>query len=206
MPGYDKGAYGDFLVYITTGGEVLGLLNGFREGKVKLLDDFISPPKGSINIFRAVHPSGLPLQIPRLLLSLINSLAPLIIFYILRRRLHTDPFSAFGGGLIYAIFSRDVLYYSSFILPDALATTLFLGALAFAWKGMEDERGKVTPYLLSGMLSGMVVSVAICDLFVIIIPFLAVLFGKFKNNWPFKFFYLIKPCSWVYYYFPICYS
>ena len=172
VPGYGKVAYGDLVVYLTTIGETLGLLNGFRTQQVDSIDAYVSPPQGVNTIYEAVHASGIPLRMPRLFFALINSLAPVGIYILLSRYFHLDSWSAFGGGLIYATFSRELIYYSSFILPDSLATTCFVFLLIAAWECMEDQDNRLMPWVAMGTLAGLILSITIRSYTVISIPVL----------------------------------
>jgi hypothetical protein len=176
VPGYGKAAYGDLLVYITTFGEILGLADGFRTQQIASLDDYVSPPKGVNSIFEAVHTSGIPLQYPRRILAFINSFTPVAIYIILRKFFGADPWSSFAGAFIYAFLSREVLYFSSYILPDALATTLFLFLLISSLTILKDGTQKTGWYIANGFLAGMIVSISIRYSTVIILPFLALTF------------------------------
>lgn len=182
VPGYGKAAYGDLLVYITAFGEVLGFVNGLRTQQVASIDDFVSPPLGVNSIIGAVHPSGIPIQYPRLILAFINSFAPVAIYLILRKIFKADLWSSFGGGFIYAFLSREVLYYSSYILPDALATTLFLFLLFSIFITLKDGSGKLSLYVANGFLVGMIISVSIRSSTVIILPFLALAFSTHRER------------------------
>ena len=182
VPGYGRNSYGDLLVYITTGAEVAGLLNGFRAQQVQSIDDYVSPPAGVSSVYGAVHESGLPLQFPRLAFAFLNSLAPLAVFWIVWRCFSINSWLAFSAALIYAVFSREVLYYSSFILPDALAATLFLFLLICAFVLIEDERGRILPVFLSGVFAGMILATNIRQVLVVLIPFLAWLLRKKQSR------------------------
>lgn len=178
VPGYGKAAYGDFLTYITTGGEIVGFLNGMRTQVIDSVAEYVSPPAGVTSIDSAVHPSGIPLRYPRLLLSLINSLTPVLIYLILRKSLGIDAWSSFGAGFMLALLSREVIYYSSYILPDALATTLFTGLLLASFTCLNDEKGKLGFYLTSGLLTGLVLSVTVRAVAVILVPFLVLFLAR----------------------------
>jgi hypothetical protein len=180
VPGYGPNAYGDLLVYVTAAGETAGLLDAFRTDQVTTIAQYVSPPAGTHSIYEAVHPSGLPLRYPRLLLAFINSFAPLLIYLIARKHFRVGPMLAFGSGLIYAVFSRDVLYYSSYLLPDALATTIFLLALLAALDAVADDSDRLVPWLACAGFAGMILSVTIRDLSVVILPLAA--FGLARNH------------------------
>jgi hypothetical protein len=182
VPGYGQNSYGDLPVYITTAAEVFGLLEGLHSQTVDSLQAYVSTPPGVATTYQAVNESGLPLRIPRLVFSLINSLAPVLIYLILRRFFAIDSWSAFGAALLMAFLSRDVLYYSSYILPDALAATLFLGLLIAIWIAMDSPAERWQPWLISGILGGMIVSANIRLVTVVILPFLAVLLALRGNN------------------------
>lgn len=174
VPGYGSASYGHLLVYGTVVGEVAGLFQGLRSQQVGSVGLYTCPPSGVATIHEAVHASGLPLSAPRRLLALINSVAPLLIFVALRRYFGADRWAAFGGGLFYALFSRDVIYYTSFILPDALATTFVLGLLVAAWQHMQDPRGRLRSLALCAIFAGLTVSVTIRLALVALLPVVAV--------------------------------
>jgi len=180
VPGYGQVAYGDLLVYLTTFGEAVGLLNGFRTQQVDSIQGYVSPPQGVKTIYEAVHTSGIPLRIPRLLMALLNSLAPAGIYILLRRYFRLNSWAAFGGGLIYATFSRELIYYSAFILPDALATTLFILLLIAACECIEDQDDRLLPWVALGTLTGMILSVTIRSYTVVAIPALG--FGLARQH------------------------
>jgi hypothetical protein len=182
VPGYGRTSYGDLPVYITAAVEVLGLMEGLRSQEVESAQAYVSPPRGVATIYQAVHESGIPLRYPRLAFALINSLLPVLIYLILRRFFAVDPWSACGAALLLAFFSRDVLYYSSYILPDAFATTLFVCLLIAAWRAMDSPAERWQPWLISGILGGIIVSVNIRLVIVISIPFLALLLARFSTN------------------------
>ena len=170
VPGYGKTAYGDMLVYVTAAGEMMGLIEGLRTQQVTSVQEYVAPPAGVHSIYEAVHVSGIPLRAPRMLLAAINSLAPVALFLILRKHFETGSWPAFGGALAYGLLSRDVIYYSSFILPDALAATLLLFLLMAAFEGMADETARMAPWAACGVLVGMSVSVTIRVLAVGLVP------------------------------------
>jgi hypothetical protein len=182
VPGYGTNSYGDLLVYITAAGQTLGLMDGFRTQRVNSFQEYVSPPRGVPSINGAVNESGIPLRYPRLILALINSLSPVFIFIALRKYLKADIFSAFGGALLYAFLSREVLYYSSFILPDALATTLFLIQFLLAWLCLEDTSGRISPYFLCGFLGGMILSTSVRLWTVASLPFLALALARDRQR------------------------
>jgi len=174
VPGYGRASYGQLLIHTAAAGQVAGLLGGLRSQQVSSIAEFTAPPAGVSSIYEGVHRSGLPLRSPRILLALINSTAPALVFIALRRYLKTGLWASFAGGLIYAVFSREVVYYSSFVLPDALGTTFSLGAFLAAMAAIGDRTGKRAPYLLCGMFVGLAVSVTIRYASMAIVPFLAV--------------------------------
>jgi hypothetical protein len=182
VSGYGSNSYGDLLVYITAAGQTLGLMDGFRTQRVNSFQEYVTPPRGVPSINSAVNESGIPLRYPRLILALINSLSPVLIFIALRKYLKADIFSAFGGALLYAFLSREVLYYSSFILPDALATTLFLIQLLLAWICLEDTSGRVYPYFLCGFLGGMILSTTVRLWTVASLPFLTLVLARDRRR------------------------
>jgi hypothetical protein len=170
VPGYGNAAYGDLLVYVTAAGEVLGLLDGLRSQQIASVEAFVAPPRGVHSIYEAVHVSGIPLRYPRLLLAVLNSLAPVGIFLILRKYLRSDAWLGFGGAVIFALLSRDVIYYSSYILPDALATTLFVFLTLAAFEAMSVDEDRLLPWVACSALAGMIVSVAVRDFPALLVP------------------------------------
>lgn len=182
VPGYGRPAYGDLLVYVTTVGEVVGLLDGFRTQQIGWIGEYVAPPRGVHSIYEAVHVSGIPLRDPRVLLAALNSLAPLGIFLILRKHLEADTWLAFGGASIFALLSRDVIYYSSYILPDALAATLFVFLILAAFEGMGDDRDRLVPWAACAALAGMIVSVTIRDLPVVLVPLGAFILARNRER------------------------
>jgi hypothetical protein len=181
VPAYGTSGYGDLLTYIAFAGEAAGYFSGLRSGEIHSVSEFISPPQGT-SIYEAVHPSGIPLLYPRLLILLINSLAPVFIFFILRKFFRVHPWLSFGAALIYAAFSREVLYYSSFILPDALATTVTALLFLTVLQTMQSGGNRWLPWFACGMLSGMVVSINIRNLLVVFVPILALLLAWRKGT------------------------
>lgn len=188
VPGYGSTSYGDLVTYIATGGELLGLFDGLRSGAVASLQEYVTPPQGVKSIVSAVNVSGLPLHIPRMLFALLNSLAPVGVYIALRKSLQVDHWSAFGAGFILAILSRDVLYYSSYMLPDALTATLVIFLLIAAWKAIADETGPLWMFLLTGILAGMMVSLTIRVILFALVPVLALLLTRNKQRFFLKLF------------------
>jgi 4-amino-4-deoxy-L-arabinose transferase-like glycosyltransferase len=144
--------------------------------------EYVSPPEGVPSIISAVHASGIPLQVPRLLLAAINSLLPVLVYLILRRALDTGVWAALAGGLLLAVLSRDVIYYSSYILPDALSVTLFTAALWAAFTVIGQPKGQARAYLLCGILAGLALSVTIRLAAVVTIPFLAYILSRDRSR------------------------
>ncbi|HVN53270.1 MAG TPA: hypothetical protein VMT46_02985 [Anaerolineaceae bacterium] len=182
VPGYGVVSYGDLLVYLTAAGETAGLIDGFRTQQVTSIQGYVSPPAGARTIFDAVHPSGIPLIYPRMIFSILNSLAPLGIYFVLRKYLKTGPAPAFGAAFVYAFLSREVLYYSAYILPDALVATLFVFMLAAVFTGMEDSRNRVGPYLIAGILAGLMVNLTIRATAVLVVPVLGFIFSRYRSR------------------------
>ncbi len=178
VPGYGNTSYGDLPVYLTAAAEVLGLMDGFNSQQVDNVQAYVSPPHGVASIYQAVNESGLPLRIPRLAFALLNSLLAPLVYLILRRFFGVDPWSACGAALLLAFLSRDVLYYSSYILPDALATTIFTCLLISVWLAMDRGTKRWQPWLISGVLGGIIVSTNIRLLVVVSLPFLALLLAR----------------------------
>ena len=186
VPGYGQAAYGDLVTYIAAGGELLGLLDGLRSGVVTSPQEYVSPPEGVKSIASAVNVSGLPLQVPRMLFAFLNSLAPVGIYLALRKGLGVDHGSAFAGGFIFALLSRDVIYYSSYILPDALTATLIIFLLIAAWKAISEKADHLWTFLVTGILAGMMVSLTIRVVLVVLVPVLAVLLASNKQRFAAK--------------------
>ncbi len=182
IPPYGSAAYGDLVTYIATGGELLGLFDGLRSGVVASVKEYVAPPQGVSSIVSAVNTSGLPLQVPRMLFALLNSLAPLGIYIALRKSLQVDHWSAFGAGFIFAILSRDVLYYSSYILPDALTATLVVFLLIAAWKAIADNEDHLWIFLITGILAGMMVSLTIRVVLFALVPVVALVLARNKRR------------------------
>jgi len=172
VSGYGKAAYGDLLTYVTAGGEVIGLINSLRTNKIDSIADYVAPPQGARSIHSAVHPSGIPLQYPRLLLSFINSLMPVLVYLILRKCLDANVWAALAAGMLLAVLSRDVIYYSSYILPDALAVTLFTAMLLIVLTAMPAGRSVVMRWLAAGLVAGLILSVTIRLAVAILVPVL----------------------------------
>ncbi len=182
VPGYGKAGYGDLLAYVTAAGQVIGLLDGMRTRTVYSWRDYVSPPVGVPSIDQGVHVSGNPLRYPRLLFSAINSLMPVLVFLLLRRHFGIGRWAAAAAALLLAILSRDVLYYSSFILPDAFGTTLTLGVTLAALRGMEDPAGRRRHWVVAGLLTGMVLSVTVRLLMVPLIPAAALALSRNRER------------------------
>ena len=182
VPGYGYASYGDLITYVATGGELLGLFNGLRAGTVYSVQEYVAPPQGVRSTLSAVHVSGLPIQAPRLIFAFLNSLAPVGIYLALRRGLRAGQAASLAGGFIYALLSRDVLYYSSYILPDALTATLVIFLMICAWKSLGEESSRVWNFLLTGLLAGLMVSATIRVAPVILVPILAVFLSRNKQQ------------------------
>ncbi len=181
VPGYGRASYGDLPIYITAAAEVFGLMDGLRSQQVASVKEYVSPPQGVASIYQAVNETGLPLRMPRLFFALINSLTPLLVYLILRRFFDVEPLAAFAGALLMAFLSRDVLYYSSYILPDALAVTLSLGLFISVWLAMDRRPARWTAWLISGILAGIIISVNVRMVAVVIVPFLGLLLARRVN-------------------------
>jgi len=182
VPGYGKTMYGDLLTYITTAGEVIGLMNGMRTQQVRSVKDFVSPPLGVPSINSAVHGSGIPLQYPRILFSFLNSFAAVGIYFISRRLMRINTWAALAGALIYAFLSREVIFYSAYILPDALSATVFVGIAAAAWIMLSDPYGKKTPLIFAGSLSGILLSLNFRNAHLLVVPFLALCLARYRQE------------------------
>ena len=177
VPGYGRNAYGDLMVYINAGAEVLGLMEGFRSQEISSVQEFVSPPRGVATVYQAVHEFGIPLRLPRLVFAFINSLMPPLLYLILRRFCAVDPWSATGAALILGFLSRDFLYYSSYILPDALAVTLFVCLLLIVWQAVDSPAERWIPWLAAGFFGGLIISVNIRLVVAAGFPFLALVFS-----------------------------
>jgi len=180
IQGYGKASYGDLIVNIAAAGQFLGLLDGTWTHRVSSIQEYVSAPEGVQNIFAAVGAHGLPLQAPRLLLSFFNSFAPIGIYLALRRVFNTPPWISCFAAFNFAVLSPEILYYSSFILPDALATTLCVYGLLAAFVCIEDRKGRLIYYGMCGVLSGAILSIAIRNAAVLSIP--AVAFFVARNQ------------------------
>jgi hypothetical protein len=173
VPGYGRASYGDPLIFVTAAGQIAGLFATLRTGRVSSIDRFSSPAAGVATVFEAVHDSGAPLLYPRLLFALINSLTPILIYVVLRRYLQAGAWASIAGGLVYAVFSPDVIYYSVFILPDGIATALAVAASVCGMEIIRSRRVTWIPELVCGVLVGATVSVSIRYVSLIPLPFLA---------------------------------
>jgi hypothetical protein len=123
------------------------------------------------------------LQYPRLLFALINSIAPVLIYLALRRYLGADLWASIAGGLIYAILSPDVIYYSAFLWPDALATTFALMAVLAGLELIRSGTNEWIPALACGALVGVAVSISIRYVSLVPIPFIALALAKDRAKW-----------------------
>jgi hypothetical protein len=183
VPGYGRASYGDPLIYITAAGQIAGLFATLRTGRVLSINQFTSPAAGVASVFEAVHDSGAPLLYPRLLFALINSLTPILIYVVLRRYMQAGAWASIAGGLVYAIFSPDVIYYSVFIWPDAIATTLAVAASVCGMEIIRSRRVTWIPELVCGVLVGATVSVSIRYVSLIPLPFLALALAQCHRRW-----------------------
>jgi hypothetical protein len=184
VPGYGNAGYGDILVGITTASSVVGLLDSFRTQTVSSIAEYVSPPPGVSSVLQAVHHSGNPLRYPRLAFALINSLAPLLIYIILRRHFATPWLAASAGAMAYALFSADVVSLSSFILPDSLAATLMLASLLFALEGSVIAKDAVVPWIASGLFAGMAASTSLRSITIAVLPVGVLLFSTGRRRLP----------------------
>lgn len=183
VPGYGRAMYGDPIVYVTAAGQAAGLFNMLRTGQLFSVARYVSPAEGVGSVFEAVHSSGAPLQYPRLLFALINSIAPILIYLALRRSLKAGLWASIAGGLIYAILSPDVIYSSAFILPDALATTLAMAAVFAGLEVIRSGTDEWKPALACAILVGIAVSVSIRYVSLIPVPFVALALARNHRNW-----------------------
>jgi hypothetical protein len=170
IPGYGTTGYGDILTTLSTAGSFVGLLDTLRAQHEESLTQYVSPPTGVQSIFQAVHTSGNPLRYPRLAFVLVNLLAPAAIYMTLRRHFRAMPIAALGGAAAYAFVSSDAVVLSSFILPDALATTLMLLSLLSALEGLSRGR-RATPYwAIAGVFAGLGASTSLRSIVIPILP------------------------------------
>lgn len=183
VPTYGRASYGDPVIYLTAAGQAAGLLNLLRSGQVFSVNRFVSPADGVGSVLEAVHDSGAPLQYPRLLFALINSFAPVLIYLALRRYLKADLWASIAGGLIYAILSPDVIAYSAFLWPDALATTLVIAAVLAGLELIRSGTDEWIPALACGALVGVAVSISIRYVSLVPIPFIALALARDHTKW-----------------------
>jgi len=184
MPGYGRASYGDLGVYVTAAGQVAGLLAKLRTGAVYSVGDFISPAAGVSTVFEAVHVSGAPLQYPRLLFSLITSVCPLLVYLALRRYFGLGAWASLAGAVMLAILSPDIVYYSAFILPDALATTMAVGAAIAGMEVIRSRGDTYLPELACGALVGASLSMSIRYASLVAIPLAAMALAQNHRRWP----------------------
>ena len=183
VPGYGRASYGDLVVYVTAAGQGLGLLSKLRTGAVSSVTGFSSPAEGVGSVFEAVHSSGAPLRYPRLLFALITSICPLLIYASLRRYFGVSVWIAFAGGIIFAILSPDVIYYSAFILPDAMATTMAVGAVMCGAEIIRSTDRKRWAELACAALVGACISMSIRYVSLFPIPFAALALSPNRRRW-----------------------
>ena len=179
---WGRAGYGELLIDVTTVAEVAGLLDGMRSQRVFSLEDFVSPTPGVATIWEGVHPSGIPLQYPRTVFALLNSLGPALVFLGLRRHLGAGRAPALVGGLLLAVGSRDILFFSSFILPDALAMTLSIGIVLCSLEVMRDPKGALQWYVLAGILTGLASATVLRYLVLAAIPLAAFLLAPNRSR------------------------
>jgi hypothetical protein len=183
VPGFGRASYGDPITYVTAAGQAAGLFTALRTGQVSRIRDYALPADGVGTVFEAVHDSGAPLRYPRLLFALINSLTPVLIYVALRRHLESGIWTSMAGGLVYAVFSTDVIYYSAFIGADATATTLALAAMVCGLEVIRSQRATWIPELACGLLVGVTVSVSLRYVGLIPLPFIALAFSRSHERW-----------------------
>lgn len=152
---WGRAGYGELLIELTTLAQVGGFLDGMRTQQVYSLEQFVSPALGVATIWEGVHPSGIPLKYPRVLFAVLNSIGPALVFLGLRRHLGMPRAPALVGGLLLAVGSREVVTLSSYILPDALAMTLFIGILICGMEILRDRNVSPRWFLLAGLLVGL---------------------------------------------------
>jgi hypothetical protein len=184
VPGYGRVSYGDPLTFVTAAGQAAGLFATLRSGQVTGIESYSAPAAGVATVFEAVHESGIPLRYPRLVFALLGAVCPVLIYLILRRHFGVSPWVSLAGGLIFAIFSPSVIYFSSFILPDSLATTLAMAAVLAGLEVLHSPGEGWIAEAASGVLAGMAVSVSIRYLALIAMPFLALLLARNRQRWP----------------------
>jgi hypothetical protein len=184
VPGYGRVSYGDPLTFVTAAGQAAGLFATLRSGRVTGIESYSAPADGVGTVFEAVHESGIPLLYPRLLFALLGAICPVLIYLTLRRHFGASPWVSLAGGLIYAILSPHVIYFSSFILPDSLATTLAMAAILAGLEVLHSRGEGWIAEAASGALAGMAVSVSIRYLALVAMPFLALLLARDRYGWP----------------------
>ena len=186
VPGYGYAGYGDILVGITTASSVVGVLDSFRTQTVSSIAEYVSPPSGVSSVLQAVHHSGNPLRYPRLAFAFLNSLAPLWIYIILRRHFVAPRLVALAGAMVHALFSAEVVSFSSFILPDSLAATLMLLGLLFALEGTVVAKDAIVPWVMSGLFAGMAASTSLRSILIPTLPIGLLLISAGRRRLPIK--------------------
>jgi len=183
IPGYGRASYGDLVTTVTAAGQVVGLFSKLRTGAVSSVVGFSSPAAGVGSVFEAVHGSGAPLQYPRILFALITSICPVLVYLALRRYFGVSAWAALAGGGMYAVLSPDIIYFSAFILPDAMATTMALGAVMAGMEGIHSPRDRRWADVICGVLVGACVSMSIRYVSLVPIPFVALAFSPNRRKW-----------------------
>ncbi len=101
---------------------------------------------------------------------LVNLLAPAAIYITLRRHFMAMPMAALGGAAAYAFVSSNAVVLSSFIFPDALASTLMLLSLLSALEGLSGGRGAVPLWVIAGVLAGLGASTSLRSIVIPVLP------------------------------------
>jgi hypothetical protein len=158
-----------------------GLFATLRSGQAISIDSYLGPADGVGTVFEAVHESGVPLQYPRLLFALIGSICPVLIYVALRRYFGVSVWISLAGGVILAGLTPQVVYYSSFIMPDS-GDDLAMGAVL---AGMESSAHyePVDFRWLAATLAGVAVSVSMRYVGLIPMPFLALALSGSRQKW-----------------------
>jgi len=179
---WGRAGYGELPIGLTTVAEVVGFIDGLRTQRVHSIEEFISPSPGVATIWEGVQASGIPLRYPRTVFAVLNSLGPPLVFLGLRRYLGAQRGPALAGGLLLALRSRDVLLYSPYILPDALAMTLSIGVVLCSLEIIQDRRGSLKWYLLAGVFAGLASAAVLRYLILAAVPVFALLLARNRSR------------------------
>jgi len=180
---YGGAGYGELLIELSSAAQALGFLDGMRSQRVESLENYVSPAFGVATLSEGVHPSGIPLQYPRTVFALINSLAPVLVYVGLRRHLSAQRGPALLAGLLLALRSRDVVFYGAYIVPDGLAMTLFAGLLVCGMEMIRDQAGSLKWYGLSGFLVGLACGTVLRYLVLAATPAVGFLLAANRSRW-----------------------